>query len=105
MRVLGIGPRTSVLSGQSRFKLLVGAERIELSTSVLSGQRSTTELCAHQNFKSRIHDIVNNIGTFYHCLPAFGGNYTRISYQISKKGALSQRNLQKIISMLRLQIG
>ena len=46
----GIEPSTSVLSGQRstspRYTWAVGNEGIEPSTSVLSGQRSTTELIA-----------------------------------------------------------
>ena len=56
MSVEGIGPSTSVLSGQrstsprlaqaGQAELIVSVDGIEPSTSVLSGQRSTTELHA-----------------------------------------------------------
>ncbi len=47
----GIGPATSVLSGQRSTSprytwAMVGTLGIGPRTSVLSGQRSTTELCA-----------------------------------------------------------
>ena len=50
-------------------KILVGPEGIGPSTSVLSGQRSATELWTHQNFDtgSRINLAkAKFIGTFYH---------------------------------------
>ena len=51
MRAEGIEPSTSVLSEQSRFKLSVGVVGIGPTTSVLSGQRSTTELHTHDYTK------------------------------------------------------
>ena len=39
---------TPIYRGRHSTTFLVGTEGIEPSASVLSGQRSTTELCAHQ---------------------------------------------------------
>jgi hypothetical protein len=44
----------------------VGAEGIEPSTSVLSGQRSTTELRARASWRDRTSDLHNVNVTLYH---------------------------------------